>query len=177
MSKRIIGVYKYEEELKEALRNLEKEGQHPEEITLVVKEGNEPSWLKSDSEIKVETDAGDPEADETDPSFFDKVKNAFRGQNDSVDDEAINKAGGPAVFKAAGMTDLEAKEYDAAVQSGKIVLLVPKKADGVEVPAGRMNAHTGDDFDINPKKSRMKDTSDTEQQGKDSYLSPDKNQR
>lgn len=177
MPKRVVGVYSNREDLEEAFNNLEKKGHRPENFTLVVKDQKVPSWLSEETDAKLETDAGDPDAGDVDPSFLSKVKNAFRGQSDSADDEAMNNAGGPAVFKAAGMTDLEAHEYDAQVQSGKIVLLVPKKSDGVEVPAGRMNAHSGDDFDINPKKSKMKDSNDPEERGKDSYLSPDKNQR
>lgn len=133
MIKDIVGVYESEEEVKNAVIKLEKEGHLAEDISLVAKDSDTANWLKKETDVQVDTSHGHtaPEKGEEN-SFWDKVKAAFKGQNAFQGGDVDANAKDLTEF---GLTGEQSKKYRDDVEQGKILVLAPEapsEAPGAE---------------------------------------------
>lgn len=124
MTKEVFGVYETEEEVIAAVETFKSQGYKPEEISLIANDNEDKSWLRK--QTGVETNNEDTNNDE---SFLDKLKAAFTGDgNNNNTTNYVNQ------FNEAGLSEVESRQFDADVRSGKIVVLGPKKVtetDGI----------------------------------------------
>ncbi|SDO22032.1 general stress protein [Alkalicoccus daliensis] len=128
MSRKVIGVYDSEAEVKAAAEDLQQEGYAPEELFLVANENASISWLKDKTGADVKTMENKPDAVEgPETSFWDKVKAVFQGQTDFSGEG--QKAGEMDLTKY-GLNEAAAQEYEADVSNGRFLLLVPDSSSG-----------------------------------------------
>ncbi|SDO22005.1 general stress protein [Alkalicoccus daliensis] len=155
MGKRVVGVYQTKEEVLKTVNDLKFDGHQPHTINIIANKNEHTSWLEEDMDVNVETTEGRSEKDAEDPSFWEKVKKTFKGEADNKGEKEAAEATGPQVFTAFGLTDTEAEQYEAEVNSGKIVVLAEETPKGVEVPDGRVVPSTEENFsqDENEKKN------------------------
>ncbi|PTL39972.1 YsnF/AvaK domain-containing protein [Alkalicoccus saliphilus] len=125
MAKRVVGIYHSEQEVRDTVEQLQKEGHQPEDISLIANDSEETSWINSETDLQTERlDNEDTTREE--PSFWEKVKAAFTGE----DAEHPGSGNHKSKFTDLGLTDDQAAEYEDDVKNGRIVVLAP------ETPAG-----------------------------------------
>lgn len=124
MNNKVAGVYATEEEAKQAVEQLEQEGYRAEEISLVVNESTSTSLLRREKDVQIDTareNRTSVEGPET--PFWEKVKAVFQGQTDFSGDGG---SAGSIDLTKYGLTEAAAQEYEADVNNGRILIVVPE---------------------------------------------------
>ncbi|PTL38295.1 general stress protein [Alkalicoccus saliphilus] len=125
MAKRVIGVYEGEIEAKEVVESLEKEGYQPFEVVLMTNDADTTSWLRDETDAKVDSaDAHHTQTDGDNASFWKKVKEAAKG-NISFHGKDLDNSGKSLV--EYGLTPEQADVYKSEIQDGKVLVLVPEE--------------------------------------------------
>ena len=113
MAYKRISIHQTEEEVVAAVEQLKIEGFTKEEMSLIVNDNEDTSWLKKKTNVTPETETNDGEG-----SFMDKVKDVFTGDGNNNEENNYFER-----FRDLGLTDEEARELDTVVRNGKIVLI------------------------------------------------------
>ncbi|TVP88626.1 MAG: YsnF/AvaK domain-containing protein [Alkalicoccus sp.] len=131
MAKRVVGIYHSEQEVRETVEQLQKEGHQPEDISLIANDRDETSWIRSETDIQSES-LNDEDTNRHEPSFWEKVKAAFTGE----DAEHPGSGNHKSKFTDLGLTNDQAAEYEDDVKNGRIVVLAPETPTGTPGEAG-----------------------------------------
>lgn len=154
MAKRVIGIYHSEEEVRDTVEQLEKEGHQPEDISLIANDSEETSWIRSETDMQTER-LDNEDTTHEEPSFWEKVKAAFTGE----DAEHPGSGNHKSKFTDLGLTDDQAAEYEDDVKNGRIVVLAPETPSGTPGETGTSSeADTfTDNLNDNAGERRIKD--------------------
>ncbi|SDN76805.1 general stress protein [Alkalicoccus daliensis] len=123
MSKQVVGAFDSESQVIEVVERLESEGHRAEDITLIAKDVDTTSWLRKETSAHVDTAEGHVAPGESgEPSFWEKVKAAFKGDTTlhGRDPDNIHKE-----LTEFGLTQEQAEKHESDVKNGKVLIMAP----------------------------------------------------
>lgn len=150
MTKKVLGVYESSDEVIRAIEELRNEGYSVNDLSIV-------SNTRDFSSVQYETGVGSEDIDETHEhehkGFLDSLVSAFEGNNNTDENTTYYDH-----LVGAGIDETAAREYENAINSGKILLLAdngPETMTGysIDTPANDRTDMNADRLDTDKERS------------------------
>ncbi|WP_174731897.1 YsnF/AvaK domain-containing protein [Mesobacillus harenae] len=149
MNANIIGVYNSQEEVIDAIMELQNDGYPVNDLGIIGKTRNLDSQIEEETGVKAKTyqvgENNSPDGDDN-AGFFDKISSLFDGNDDVENKQDYTLTN---QIKELGVDDQKAEEYQKSVNNGNIILYsenTGQESEGFMYNSGTTNTETASGF-------------------------------